>query len=203
MSETSNNNLLNFLEDSIDIEDLQKVISKQEDLEILHKIDSLSLNDPQKQKELEIIDSCVRREDLDEYRRAREDSVLKANKMNIFSNYTAHSNKQNENSTLTLSNSTNNANIQLNSSQNGIVNKEITWGSEKNNADMNIGTLLRYFKENSFDCWIVVSSLYKYPSIGVHDYLCNSLYSMPDEEIEFYLVQLWLIFFFINFLKLE
>ena len=28
-------------------------------------------------------------------------------------------------------------------------------------------------------------------SPGVHDYLCNELYNLPDDDIEFYLVQLW------------
>jgi len=35
-----------------------------------------------------------------------------------------------------------------------------------------------------------VSYLYKYPLKGVHDYLCNELYKLADDEVEFYLVQL-------------
>ena len=56
---------------------------------------------------------------------------------------------------------------------------------------LNIDSLLRLFKSDFFDSWIGISYLFRYTSPGVHDYLCNQLYTMPDEDIEFYLIELW------------
>jgi hypothetical protein len=56
---------------------------------------------------------------------------------------------------------------------------------------LNIDSLLRLFKSDFFDSWIGISYLFRYPGAGVHDYLCNQLYQMPDPDMEFYLVELW------------
>lgn len=62
---------------------------------------------------------------------------------------------------------------------------------QRSERHLNVGSLLRLFKSGFFDSWLGVSYLYKYPaSPGVHDYLCNELYNLPDDDIEFYLVQL-------------
>merc|ERR1712137_425602 len=66
----------------------------------------------------------------------------------------------------------------------------VKWGKAVSNPDLNIGSLLRLFKSDFFDSWIGISYLYRYPSPGVHDYPCNALYNMPDDDIEFYLVEL-------------
>jgi PI4KB/PIK1, accessory (PIK) domain len=57
-------------------------------------------------------------------------------------------------------------------------------------AGLNVGSLLRLFKSGFFDSWITISYLYKYPRAGVHDYLVNELYKMPDADVEFYIFQL-------------
>jgi hypothetical protein len=69
----------------------------------------------------------------------------------------------------------------------------VSWGKACQSNDLNIGSLLRLFKSDFFDSWIGISYLYRYPSSGVHDYLCNALYNLPDDDIEFYLVELWLV----------
>jgi hypothetical protein len=71
----------------------------------------------------------------------------------------------------------------------------VSWGKAVSSSDLNIGSLLRLFKSDFFDSWIGISYLYRYPSSGVHDYLCNALYTLPDDDMEFYLVELW----FVNF----
>jgi phosphatidylinositol 4-kinase len=58
-------------------------------------------------------------------------------------------------------------------------------------SGLNLGSLLRLFKSSYFDAWMSVSYLWRYPSPGVHDYLVNQLYSLPDNQTEFYLTQLW------------
>lgn len=63
--------------------------------------------------------------------------------------------------------------------------------SEQKRDSLNIDSLLRLFKSDFFDSWIGISYLFKYTSAGVHDYLCNQLYTMPDRDIEFYLIELW------------
>mmetsp|Transcript_9862 Transcript_9862/g.39983 ORF Transcript_9862/g.39983 Transcript_9862/m.39983 type:complete len:811 (-) Transcript_9862:41-2473(-) len=67
--------------------------------------------------------------------------------------------------------------------------RPILWKQESS-ASINMGSLLRLFRSEFFDVWMCVSYLYRYPSSGVHDYLVNQLYSMPDDDVEFYLVQL-------------
>ena len=62
---------------------------------------------------------------------------------------------------------------------------------EKSKSSLNMGSLLRLFKSEFFDSFILVSYLFKYQNPGVHDYLCNELYKLKDTEIEFYLPQLW------------
>jgi hypothetical protein len=169
---------------------VKSVISKKDDLEILQRIDTIHVDD-QNESELKLIDSCVKREDLEEYRKGREKSLFKANNLINQSNYTAHSNKQHPNEN-TISHHPNPLLLpHQHQNSNHSNSKQITWGTERNNSDMNIGSLLKYFKSESFDCWAGVSSLYKYPSAGVHDYLCNALYSMKEEDVEFYLLQLW------------
>jgi hypothetical protein len=56
--------------------------------------------------------------------------------------------------------------------------------------DINVGSLLRFFKSEFFTPWIRVSYLYKYTNPGIHDYICNSLYSMAVDDIEYYLIQI-------------
>ena len=63
--------------------------------------------------------------------------------------------------------------------------------SAQRKESLNIDSLLRLFKSDFFDSWIGISYLFKYPGSGVHDYLCNRLYAMPDRDIEFYLIELW------------
>lgn len=60
-------------------------------------------------------------------------------------------------------------------------------------SDLNLGSMLRFLRSGFFDSWIGISYLYKYPSEGIHTYLCNELYNLPDDDIEFYLVQLCVI----------
>lgn len=55
----------------------------------------------------------------------------------------------------------------------------------------NLGSLLRLFKSDFFDSWIAISYLYRYRSSGIHDYLCNEFYNTPNDDIEFYLSELW------------
>eukprot|EP01096_Ripella_sp_DP13-Kostka_P006490 TRINITY_DN2324_c0_g1_i2.p1 TRINITY_DN2324_c0_g1~~TRINITY_DN2324_c0_g1_i2.p1 ORF type:complete len:849 (+),score=275.90 TRINITY_DN2324_c0_g1_i2:188-2548(+) len=62
--------------------------------------------------------------------------------------------------------------------------------AKNSSGSQNIGSLLRLFQSEFFDSWMGVSYLFRYPSKGVHDYICNRLFSMPDDEIEFYLVEL-------------
>src|SRR3990167_1052376 len=62
------------------------------------------------------------------------------------------------------------------------------------NKPPNIGSLLRLFKSEFFDPWIGISYLFKYRTRGVHDYLCEQLFSFSDDDIEFYLAELWYIF---------
>merc|ERR1712137_691074 len=62
--------------------------------------------------------------------------------------------------------------------------------SAQRKESLNIDSLLRLFKSDFFDSWIGISYLFKYPGSGVHDYLCNRLYAMPDRDIEFYLIEL-------------
>ena len=128
--------------------------------------DSNEVDETNHDKEIEIIDSYQTEEELEEYIRLREG-------------------KQNNN----------NNNIILNENEEKKEeieeeNKEISWSKDKLNSS-SVGSLLRFFQSQFFDTWISVSYLYRYPSPGIHDYLCNALYSMPDDEIEFYLVQLW------------
>lgn len=69
-----------------------------------------------------------------------------------------------------------------------------------------IGSLLRMFQSQYFTVAMLVLYLKKYfENKGIHDYLINQLYSFQDNELEFYLPQLWfffkLLFFFMIFLK--
>eukprot|EP01091_Cochliopodium_minus_P010362 TRINITY_DN2721_c1_g1_i1.p1 TRINITY_DN2721_c1_g1~~TRINITY_DN2721_c1_g1_i1.p1 ORF type:complete len:884 (+),score=279.68 TRINITY_DN2721_c1_g1_i1:127-2778(+) len=61
---------------------------------------------------------------------------------------------------------------------------------EKDKKTINMGSLLRLFKSEFFDSYILVSYLFKYQQAGVHDYLCNELYKLTDTDVEFYLPQL-------------
>jgi hypothetical protein len=58
-------------------------------------------------------------------------------------------------------------------------------------SNNNLGSLLRLFKSDFFDAWIAISYLFRYQTSGVHDYLCNELYNTNEDDIEFYLIQLW------------
>jgi len=50
--------------------------------------------------------------------------------------------------------------------------------------------LLRFFDSEFFDEWIALTYLHTSPSTGVHDYICNRMYSMPETSLERYLLQL-------------
>jgi phosphatidylinositol 4-kinase len=92
-----------------------------------------------------------------------------------------------------LSNETNinaNAPKNLDSLDHTKEHQEIT-KKTSNTSGLNLGSLLRLFKSSYFDAWMSVSYLWRYPSPGVHDYLVNQLYSLPDNQTEFYLTQLW------------
>lgn len=54
-----------------------------------------------------------------------------------------------------------------------------------------VGPLLRQFRSELFGVFSIVVQLYRSDKIGVHDFLCNELYSKPEDEVEFYLPQLW------------
>lgn len=49
--------------------------------------------------------------------------------------------------------------------------------------------LLRFFDSEFFDEWIAISYLWRTRSEGVIDYLCNRMYSLPDDRVERYLSQ--------------
>ncbi|CAG9460413.1 unnamed protein product [Pedinophyceae sp. YPF-701] len=50
--------------------------------------------------------------------------------------------------------------------------------------------LLRFFNSEFFDEWIAVTYLHRNTSDGVNDYLCNKLYTLPEDGIDRYLSQL-------------
>jgi hypothetical protein len=50
--------------------------------------------------------------------------------------------------------------------------------------------LLRFFDSEFFDEWIAISYLWRTRSEGVIDYLCNRMYSLPDDRVERYLSQI-------------
>ena len=50
--------------------------------------------------------------------------------------------------------------------------------------------LLRFFKSEFFDCWIAVSYLFKYKTIGIQDYICRLMRKFPTEQVQFFLPQL-------------
>ncbi|GJQ13773.1 hypothetical protein GpartN1_g5564.t1 [Galdieria partita] len=61
----------------------------------------------------------------------------------------------------------------------------------RSSSDLSMGWLLRLFRSDFFDAWMAVTYLYRYRgSRGVHDYLCNELYKLSDEDLELYLPQL-------------
>ncbi|GJD08327.1 Phosphatidylinositol 4-kinase [Galdieria sulphuraria] len=61
----------------------------------------------------------------------------------------------------------------------------------RSSSDLSMGWLLRLFRSDFFDAWMAVTYLYRYRSSrGVHDYLCNELYKLSDEDLELYLPQL-------------
>eukprot|EP00210_Caulerpa_lentillifera_P002705 g2585.t1 len=49
--------------------------------------------------------------------------------------------------------------------------------------------LLRLFDSQFFDAWLALTYLYQKETSGVHDYLCNKLYELPEDKIERYLSQ--------------
>ena len=126
-------------------------------------------------KEIEIIDSYSTEQELEEYRKLREKKIKLKNNHNI----------------VNINNDNNNNEIKTEEElEKDDKQEEISWKKGSLNSS-SVGSLLRFFQSQFFDTWISVSYLYRYPSPGIHDYLCNALYSMPDDEIEFYLVQLW------------
>lgn len=50
--------------------------------------------------------------------------------------------------------------------------------------------LLRFFNSSFFNEWIAVTYLWRTQSEGVEDYLCNRLYTLPEDGLEKYLNQL-------------
>eukprot|EP01135_Chromosphaera_perkinsii_P011664 Nk52_evm2s2473 gene=Nk52_evmTU2s2473 len=58
------------------------------------------------------------------------------------------------------------------------------------NREIKISWLLRFLKSDFFSPWIAVAYLHKYQDQGVQDYLCNELFRLPSDEVEFYLPQL-------------
>jgi phosphatidylinositol 4-kinase len=56
---------------------------------------------------------------------------------------------------------------------------------------VNLGSLLRLFKSEHFNCHMAITYLYKYSeSKPICDYLANEFYSMDKNEIDYYLPQL-------------
>jgi phosphatidylinositol 4-kinase len=50
--------------------------------------------------------------------------------------------------------------------------------------------LLRLFQSDFFDAWIALSYLFKYPDLGIQEYLCSRMKYFPISEIEFLIPQL-------------
>lgn len=50
--------------------------------------------------------------------------------------------------------------------------------------------LLRFFDSQFFDEWIALFYLHTSTSTGVHDYICNRMYAMPEASVERFLLQL-------------
>jgi hypothetical protein len=78
----------------------------------------------------------------------------------------------------------------------GEQSQEINKKLPMSTSGLNEGSLLRLFKSSYFDAWMNISYLWRYSSPGgIHDYLVNHLYSLPDKQTEFYLTQLWYLIF--------
>jgi hypothetical protein len=59
-------------------------------------------------------------------------------------------------------------------------------------SGVNLGSLLRLFKSEHFNCHLAITYLYKYNDHKpICDYLANECYSMDKDEIDYYLPQLW------------
>lgn len=69
----------------------------------------------------------------------------------------------------------------------GAGRRAAAMGGEKGKIDL----LLKFFDSQHFDAWVALTYLYKSTSSpGVTDYLCNRLYTLPEEQVEGYLSQL-------------
>lgn len=60
----------------------------------------------------------------------------------------------------------------------------------KDGPTLSMGWLLRLFRSEFFDAFMAITYLYRYrDSGGVHDYLCNQLYALQDEDLETFMPQ--------------
>eukprot|EP00743_Colponemidia_sp_Colp-15_P007427 GILK01008026.1.p1 GENE.GILK01008026.1~~GILK01008026.1.p1 ORF type:complete len:909 (+),score=167.22 GILK01008026.1:131-2857(+) len=84
--------------------------------------------------------------------------------------------------------------LQRKSTEQVVVVREITSSGSvpapSKSSDLNVGSLLRLFKSEFFDSFLAVYYLYKKQEAGVQDYLANKLYSMSDDDVDFFLAQL-------------
>lgn len=76
-------------------------------------------------------------------------------------------------------------------SMSGLAAASTASGSGNVNPRPSGGMLLRLFQSECFDSYLHLYYLFKREESGIHDYLVNLLYRRRDEEVHFYLPQLW------------
>lgn len=84
----------------------------------------------------------------------------------------------------------------LNGSQTANKDQQVIHPTELSNKRVNPykdGSLMRLFQAEFFDAHFHMFYLFKDTKPGVQDYLINLLYKRSDEDINFYVPQLWLV----------
>lgn len=71
--------------------------------------------------------------------------------------------------------------------QKKVTNMSIT---AKSTGNQHNSWLLRFFESKHFDMSIAISYLFNTKEPGVQTYLCNRLFTFPNEDVDFYLPQL-------------
>ena len=67
----------------------------------------------------------------------------------------------------------------------------------KGKENSEIGSLLKLFQSEYFTLSMLMFYLKKFfDNKGIHDYLINQLYTYSEQDIEFYLPQIWFSIFF-------
>ena len=60
-------------------------------------------------------------------------------------------------------------------------------------------SVIRLLNTKAFTCSVAVAFLFKNTkNIEIYNFICNSLCKLPDDDIEFYLIDLWFFIFFSN-----